>query len=91
MIGASEAVKIALGSVSEEFHASRLLEGDEHWFVGIVDENGTVPPGCSPITVDKATGELGGLPSIPYYVLGDEPLPVELERERASVITLPAV
>lgn len=89
MIDAIKAVSIA-ESQGKSFKASRLLVGDSHWFVAVRGEPGKPLPGYSPAVIDKATGEVSGICSVPYFVRGDEPTPVEAEYESAEAVPLPA-
>lgn len=88
MIDATKAVSIAEGQ-GESFKASRLSVGSSHWFVGVRGELGKPLP-SSPVVIDKETGGVSGIYSVPYYVRGDAPTEVEAEYESAEAVPLPA-
>lgn len=89
MIDAMKAVSIAEAQ-GKSFKASRLSVGSSHWFVGVRGELGKPLPGCSPVVIDKETGEVSGICSVPYYVRGDAPTEIESEYESAEAVALPA-
>lgn len=86
-----EAYEIALRSIGENMHITSAAEGTNHWFFGVGDVLvDVVPGGCSPIIVDKMTGELDySMPPVPSCLLGTELLPVEIEAENAVEVPLP--
>lgn len=86
MITMGKAKSIALEQISDGFHISSILEGSMYWYFGVKNDGGLILPGISPITVNKENGEIDATPSIPYYVLNKDPLPIEQDYENAVTI-----
>ena len=72
-----------------ELHVTNIREGSQHWFIGVGDSYVEAVPGLSPFVVDKETGKISNpMPSVPYFVSGEEPLPIEIEEQNAVQIDL---
>ena len=87
----AQAYETALQAIGDGMCITSASEGTGHWFFGVGDALVDEVPGSSPITIDKETGEADyPMPSVPSIVLGDEPLPIEVEAEGAVDVPLPA-
>lgn len=87
----AKAYETALRSIGDGMAIVCASEGAGHWFFGVADSSGVIVPGGSPVVIDKATGEAGyPMPSVPSAVLGEPPLPIEVEAQNAADVPLPA-
>lgn len=87
----AQAYETASNAVGDGMSITSASEGTAHWFFEVGDASVESVPGCSPIAIDKATGEASyPLPAVPSVVLGEEPLPIEVEAGNAADVPLPA-
>lgn len=87
----AQAYETAMQAIGDGMRITSAAEGTGHWFFGVGDAAVESVPGGSPIVIDKETGEAGyPIPPVPSIVLGDEPLPIEVEAENAADVPLPA-
>ena len=87
----AQAYETALNAIGEGMHITSAAEGAGHWFFGVGDSVVDAVPGCSPVVIDKLTGEPDySMPPVPSDLLGEEPLPIEVEAESAADVPLPA-
>ncbi|WP_251178090.1 hypothetical protein [Adlercreutzia agrestimuris] len=86
MITIDRAKKIAENHISDAFYISSISEGNLYWYFGLKNAEGFIVPGVSPLAIDKKTGHLAGMPSVPYYIHKREPLPIELDYESSTTV-----
>ncbi len=86
MITIETAKSIVDKLIPNGFHITSIKEGNLYWYFGVKSDDGLPLPGISPIVIDKKTGNSTGIPSVPYYVRNEDPLPIELDYENAITI-----
>ena len=87
----AQAYELAKAAVGDAAVIASAREGSSHWFFEVSDSSGITIPGGSPIAIDKESGEASyPMPAVPSVVLGEPPLPIEDEAERAADVPLPA-
>ncbi|WP_417801713.1 hypothetical protein [Thermophilibacter provencensis] len=87
----AQAYEAALNAIGDGMHITSAAKGTSHWFFDVGDAVVDAVPGCSPIAIDRKTGEASyPMPAVPSIVLGEEPLPIEVEAESAADVPLPA-
>lgn len=86
----SQTYETASGAIADGLRITSASEGAGHWFFVVGDSTVKVVPDSSPIVIDKQTGEASyPMPAVPSVVLGDEPLPIEIEAANAIGVPLP--
>ncbi len=87
----AQAYETALRAIGDGMRITSAREGSAHWFFDVGDAEVDAVPGCSPVAIDRVTGEASfPMPAVPSIVLGEEPLPIEVEAESAADVPLPA-
>lgn len=83
----AEAIEIASKMATDVLGAS---EGSGHWYFEIGDKNFGQIPGGSPVAISKSDGAISfPMPSVPSFVLGNQPTVEESEYVDAVKVPLP--
>ncbi len=84
-----EAKKLAEGAIARSQRLTAAFEGTRHWFFSVGDSFVDVVPDCSPIAIDKSTGETSyPIPSVPSILTGEAPTDAEIEIRQAQEVAL---
>ena len=87
----AQAYEIARQAIGDGMRITSASEGTGHWFFVVGDAAVESVPGGSPIAIDMETGEPSyPMPAVPSIILGEPPLPIEVEAENAQDVPLPA-
>lgn len=84
-----EAKKLAEAAIAGSQRLTAAFEGTRHWFFSVGDSFVDVVPDCSPIAIDKTTGEASyPMPSVPSVLTGEAPTDAEIEMNQAQKVAL---